>query len=469
MAKYIPIGEPVNRAEENGLRSLRDLLPDHYTILGSFDLRLKGRSGSLEFDAVVIGEYSVFAIEIKGWAGKIKLFQNKWELDWGRITNPFINLEKKGKALRTFLGQHVKNFPNFPVETIVMLPRSPQVEGQVSRQDIVCGLTEILERFSNEEKMYTLGPGPFLDTALKDSVVNALIPLSSPSSDLKVVSDYEILGEIESDKSEYREFIGRHQLLKSRNKVRIKRYAMDPLATIVDRHNSFERILRDMEAITELEENPYVARGYDIIRDRDDELNFYLVGEWVGTRSLGSIAAEKHPIFQGEERSDSIKRLAVHLLRGVQFMHQKGIIHRNLRSEVVYLTKDAAIPLKIADFEFARISHLPTILGVEFLNPNACIAPELWQNKNHDHRVDIYACACVLFEMFTGEKLSKSLESTFDPIENWRQKSQLLEDDSAQEILGLCLRNNPDERPTIKELLTFFGSRSPDGSAELAI
>lgn len=456
MAKYIPIGQPINRAEENGLRSLRDLLPDHYTILGSFDLNLDGRSNSLEFDAVVIGEHSIYAIEIKGWAGKIQLYQDKWELDWGRMANPFINLEKKAKALRSFLGETVDDFPNIPVESIVLLPRSPELSGDISRENIVCGLTQILERFSSEAKIYELGPGPFLEIELRNKVISAMIPLSSPSTELRVVSDYEILGEIENNKTDYEEFIGRHKLLKSRSRVRIKRYSMDPLATVAERQRSFEHILRDMEAITELEENPYVARGYDVIRDRTDELNFYLVGEWVGTKTLESISRSKEDIFRGEERRTSINKLAIHLLRGLAFMHKKGIVHRNLRSSVVYITKNPDIPLKIADFEFARISHLPTILGDANLNYNTTIAPELWRGDDHDHRVDIFSCGCILFEIFTGEQFVSSL-SLPEPSQVWEEKLDCIEDNPTREILGRCFEVDPDDRPTISELLTFFG------------
>ncbi len=455
MARYIPIGQPINRAEENGLRSLRDLLPDHYVILGSFDLNLAGRSNSLEFDAVIIGEHSIYAVEIKGWSGKIHLRQNQWELEWGRMTNPFFNLERKAKALRTFLGENVNNFPNIPVESIVHLPRSPELKGELPRGNIVCGLTEILERFACEQRIYDLGPGPLLNEELKTQVIDAMIPLSKPTSELKVVSDYEILGEIDKGQADYREFVGRHKLLKSRNRVRIKRYSMDPLATIAERQRSFEHILRDMEAITELEENPYVARGYDVIRDRKDELNFYLVGEWVGTKTLETIAKSQEAIFYGEDRLTSIKKLAVHLLSGIDFMHQQGIVHRNLRSSVIHITKNPEIPLKIADFEFARISHLPTILDDTQLNFNTSIAPELWQKAEHDHRVDIFSCGCILFELFTGEPFISSLNIT-EPSKIWADKAGRIKDKELRKTLGSCLETNPDDRPSIAQLIAFF-------------
>src|SRR5690554_3765151 len=103
MAKYIPIGDPVNESEREGIRQLRDDLPDHYTVIGNFDLQLPRRTNTLEYDAVVVGEWGVYAVEIRGWDGPIYGDIRRWELDWGRVQNPFIMIEAKAKALRDML------------------------------------------------------------------------------------------------------------------------------------------------------------------------------------------------------------------------------------------------------------------------------------------------------------------------------------------------------------------------------
>lgn len=454
MAKYVPIGQPINRAEENGIRALRDHLPEHYVIIGSFDLKLEGRANSLEFDAVIIAEHCLYAIEIKGWSGKIEAKQNRWMLEWGALADPFIHLEKKAKALRSFLGAQVKDFPNVPVEAIVFLPRAPVLGSAfVRRKDILCETHEIIERLASEKLIYRLGPGPFLDPNLREKVLEALVPRAKPSRELMVVSDYEILGEIEQKNRAFREFVGRHKLLRSRNRVRIKLYSLDALSS---QTHAFDHVLRDMEAITELEENPYVARGYDIIRDLNDELNFYLVGEWVSSRTLESTILSGEKIYFDEEHDLSIRRIAKHLLLAIDFMHKKGILHRNLSASVIYITKNKSLPLKIADFEYARISHLPTIIGEESIARGKCLAPELWLSETHDHRVDIYAFGCILFFLFTNKPLCESLGDIADPVLSWKEKSTEILDLKIRKIVGKCLQIEPEKRPAISEILSYF-------------
>ena len=105
MARYIPVGTPVNRAEVEGLRQLRDRLPENYIVIGNFELDLQQRRNTLEFDVVVIGDWGVYAVEIKGWSGKIRGDTRRWTLQWGKVENPFIRAETKAKALRDFAQQ----------------------------------------------------------------------------------------------------------------------------------------------------------------------------------------------------------------------------------------------------------------------------------------------------------------------------------------------------------------------------
>ena len=109
MAKYIPIGEPANRSEADSIRALRDLLPEHYVVIGNFELQLPNRTNTFEYDAVVIGEYGLYAVEVKGWSGEIRGDLRRWYLDWGRVQNPLILTERKAKALRSFVSRAIQS------------------------------------------------------------------------------------------------------------------------------------------------------------------------------------------------------------------------------------------------------------------------------------------------------------------------------------------------------------------------
>jgi serine/threonine protein kinase len=98
------------------------------------------------------------------------------------------------------------------------------------------------------------------------------------------------------------------------------------------------------------------------------------------------------------------------LLAGLAAAHAKGIIHRDLKPSNVFLCTDG--PVKILDFGVAKLvlrdpqtgepmtgwttEALPGTVGY--------LAPEQAHGRRIDHRVDIFAFGCVLYEMLSGRK-----------------------------------------------------------------
>lgn len=461
MAKYIPIGEPVNESEREGIRQLRDELPDHYTVIGNFDLQLPRRTNTLEYDAVVVGEWGVYAVEIRGWDGPIYGDIRRWELDWGRVQNPFIIIEAKAKALRDLL---VRSIPSFPeglfCEAVVFLTHAnAEVHVKDARNKRLLRPGELYDFFVDRDRIYEFGPGVLIDKKKRQEVVDALIPLAQPSSPLPVIRNFEVLGELDSEGLPFREFVGRHRLLKSRGKVRIKAYTMDPLLSAQQQELEYNRALRDLEALIKLEDNPYVARPYEMLLDREDELTVYLISEWVGKRTLADYIENLDYAQITARQRGEMRQFAQHLLIATSYMHERGIIHRNLHPKVIYLRHpDTGVSLKVADFDYARVSSLRSIAGeAGALGTQGYIAPELWMRDEHDHRVDIFSVGAILFELFSGQKLYESMSEMLEHERIWQRKSARVDDLELRDLLTQMLSVDPAGRQAAFErALAYF-------------
>lgn len=88
------------------------------------------------------------------------------------------------------------------------------------------------------------------------------------------------------------------------------------------------------------------------------------------------------------------------LINGVSYLHQKNIIHRDLKLGNLFLNDD--LHVKIGDFGLAAIvehegERKKTLCGT----PNY-IAPEILQKKGHSFEVDIWSVGCIMYTLLIG-------------------------------------------------------------------
>jgi eukaryotic-like serine/threonine-protein kinase len=103
------------------------------------------------------------------------------------------------------------------------------------------------------------------------------------------------------------------------------------------------------------------------------------------------------------------KRIFLQICGALSAAHRSGIVHRDLKPENVYLVEflGEADFVKLLDFGIAKLTETEagerklTRTGMLFGTPEY-MSPEQARGEHVDHRVDIYAMGCILFQLVSG-------------------------------------------------------------------
>jgi serine/threonine-protein kinase len=127
----------------------------------------------------------------------------------------------------------------------------------------------------------------------------------------------------------------------------------------------------------------------------------YVVMEFVSGQNLKDVLqAGPLPIARAVEITRQV-------LSGLSHAHEHGIIHRDIKPANIVLSQKSGVGdyVKILDFGLARsIQDKTNLTGAMVLGTPNYMAPEQIRGGQIDHRVDLYACGVMLFELLTGEK-----------------------------------------------------------------
>jgi hypothetical protein len=153
------------------------------------------------------------------------------------------------------------------------------------------------------------------------------------------------------------------------------------------------RFSRELEILKALK-HPNIVRCFGGGRQGNE---IYLVMELVDG---GSIAGQirRRSRLSWEAAID----YALQICDGLAYAHEWGIVHRDLKSANILLTKEGQV--KIADFGIARVQYGKKLTAAKHtVGTMAYIAPEqIKGDPPISHRTDLYTLGCVLFEMLTG-------------------------------------------------------------------
>ncbi|MFD4373604.1 protein kinase [Streptomyces sp. NPDC058486] len=208
------------------------------------------------------------------------------------------------------------------------------------------------------------------------------------------------------------------------------------------------RFTREAQSVAGLNHHAIVAvydSGEDVVDGRPVP---YIVMELVEGRTIRDLLVSAEA--PGPEQALVI---VSGVLEALAYSHQHGIVHRDIKPANVIITHAGAV--KVMDFGIARALHgaqaTMTQTGMVMGTPQY-LSPEQALGKAVDHRSDLYATGCLLYELlalrppFTGET---PLSVVYQHVQDIPVPPSEVRGSTPPELDGLVMRSlakEPDDR-----------------------
>src|ERR1051326_8694257 len=165
-----------------------------------------------------------------------------------------------------------------------------------------------------------------------------------------------------------------------------------PQALTADRSER-ERFYQEARAASQLL-HPNVTAIFEI---GESEGQMFLAMEYVDGRTLSKLILDEEPL--------AVKKaidLAIQMCTGLSIAHEKGIVHRDIKSENLLVNGKGE--LKITDFGLAKLKGSSKLTKAgSTLGTAAYMSPEQAQGEDVDARSDIFSAGVVLYELLTAK------------------------------------------------------------------
>ncbi|GCB68144.1 hypothetical protein scyTo_0005255 [Scyliorhinus torazame] len=182
----------------------------------------------------------------------------------------------------------------------------------------------------------------------------------------------------------------------------------------------------------------------------DDGLLYIVMGYCEGGDLYHKLKEQKGKLLPESQ----IVEWFVQIAMALQYLHEKHILHRDLKTQNIFLTKTNII--KVGDLGIARVLENQHDMASTLIGTPYYMSPELFCNKPYNHKSDVWALGCCVFEMATlkhafnakdmNSLVFKIIEGKLPPIP--KEYSEQL-----GVLIHSMLSRRPEERPEVKAVL----------------
>ncbi|XP_057389138.1 serine/threonine-protein kinase Nek3 isoform X3 [Balaenoptera acutorostrata] len=182
------------------------------------------------------------------------------------------------------------------------------------------------------------------------------------------------------------------------------------------------------------------------------EGHLYIVMEYCdGGDLMQKIKHQKGKLFP----EDMILNWFTQMCLGVNHIHKKRVLHRDIKSKNIFLTQKGKV--KLGDFGSARLLSSAMAFACTYVGTPYYVPPEIWENMPYNNKSDIWSLGCILYELCTLKHpfqanswkslILKICQGSVSPLPSHYSYE-------LQQLIKQMFKKNPSYRPSATTLLS---------------
>ncbi|NWH32930.1 NEK3 kinase, partial [Chloropsis hardwickii] len=151
---------------------------------------------------------------------------------------------------------------------------------------------------------------------------------------------------------------------------------------------------------------------------------------------------------------DTILHWFVQMCLAVKYIHDKRVLHRDIKSKNVFLTQSGKV--KLGDFGSARLLAHPMSYACTYVGTPYYVPPEIWESLPYNNKSDIWSLGCILYELCTLKHpfqanswkhlILKICKGSYDPLPSHYSYE-------LHYLIKQMFKRNPQNRPSASTIL----------------
>ena len=179
-----------------------------------------------------------------------------------------------------------------------------------------------------------------------------------------------------------------------KNKTTHEQFACKKMKICLRRMNDKQSILNELKLLA-CHKSQYIIKLIDAYVTSN---HIHLITEYAERGDLAKMIKR----LRSKNRyliEDTVKKYLFQICLGIQYLHNNNVIHRDIKTANIFLTKDNDI--KLGDVGIVKILKSTNNYAYTNIGTPYYMSPELYKNRRYNSKTDIWSIGVVLYELMT--------------------------------------------------------------------